>query len=63
MIEYLTCLSRATETNVAPYALPQGKTCAPHKPQPDKWESWLNCGSDISLNSWLKVRKSLSERS
>lgn len=63
MIDYLTLLSRAIETNVTTFVWPQGNRCAHEKTQSNKLESCLIYVSDTSLNSWLGVCKNSSEGS
>ncbi|CRM34657.1 hypothetical protein [Pseudomonas sp. 24 R 17] len=63
MIEYLTLLLRASETNVVAFAWPEGNRCAHEKFRAHEWESWWVRVSDTSFNSRLTVCKSLSESS
>lgn len=63
MIDYLTLLLRAPETNVAAFLRPQENRCAHEKFRAHEWESWLVRVSDTSFNSRLTVCKSLSENS
>lgn len=63
MIEYLTLLLRAPETNVAAFTWLEGNRCAHEKFRAHEWGSWLARVSDSSFNSRLTVCKSLSESS
>lgn len=63
MIDYLTLLLRAPETNVAALVWPEGNGCAHEKFHAHEWGSWLVRVSDTSFNSRLTVCKNLSESS
>lgn len=63
MIEYLTLLLRAPETNVVAFAWPEGNRCAHENFRDHEWGSWLVRVSDTSFNRRLTVCKGLSESS